>query len=159
MFSTVRDQRFSLLERTVKTGEMESKEKFFSQTRNRGYHFLPTVDVVFYPLAQEFFPFSARYEGERGPSWWRKFGVLTAFSIADPSKDFVLGTAWASRSGFGVKVGAHLSFQDRLPEGIEEGQTLPDQVISVDQRLDVGLATGVTLDTRLFKSIFGVIFK
>jgi hypothetical protein len=157
--STMRDERFQLAQRTITEGMTMRTEKFFVQTRDRSYHFLPTIELLIYPQAREYFPWKSRYPGERRPSVLKEMGLLVGFSLVNPTKDFFFGTAWMSRGGFGIKGGLHLGFKDTLPKGIEPGETLTDEITVVQQKLKRGAFFGVSMTTQVFKDIFGVIFK
>lgn len=158
MTSTMDDQRYQVLERTLADGK--TKEKFFAVTRDRSYHFLPTIELMINFVPRDGFPWTPRYTDEKRPSRWRDFSALIGFSLADPTKDFLFGAGWLpGRVGVGLKGGFHLGFKDTLPDNVKPGQALTEETTIVQQTLRQGYFIGVTLETQLFKDIFGLIFK
>ena len=151
--STLQDDDFALIEEEV--GEV--KQRKFVKTRDRGYHFLPTVEFLMYPTGRTAFPFNQRYSGEARPSKWKQVGILAGFSMTDPTQDFFLGTAWMPRAGFGLKAGLHLGFEDALPDGISEGQVITAPVF-LREKLESGIFGGITLNGQLFKDLFSAVF-
>lgn len=165
MVSTMKDANYELANRTVVITDTTSRmENFFVRTRNRGYHFLPTIELIIYPKRRDFMPWKARYEGEKKPKF-KNLGLLLGFSLADPSQDFLFGVAWLPRQGIGLKAGLHVGFEDELPKGVAliDGQDisapLTEELTFVREKLDYGIFAGLTLNSQLFKEVFGLILQ
>ena len=158
MASTMKDQQYQVAERTLADGK--TTEKFFVQTRDRDYHFLPTIELMINFVPRDGFPWKPRYAGEPRPSWTRDLSALIGFSLSEPTKNFLFGLGWLpGRVGIGLKAGVHLGFGDALPPGVVAGQTLTAETTFLQQKLRHGYFAGATLEMQLFKDIFGMIFK
>jgi hypothetical protein len=158
MRSWFHDVKYQVFQRTVTSGGSSTTENFFAQTESHDYRFLATADLIYYPFKREFFPWRARYPGERQPPRYKELGLLAGFSITDPTKDFFLGAAWVPRTGIGIQGGIHFGFVDGTPP-VPLGQAITNGVTSVSQRLDHGGFIGLVMHMQVFKDVFGAIFK
>jgi hypothetical protein len=157
IISDVRDQKFQLVQQSVTTSGTTSTSQFFVQSRNRGYKFLPTVDLLVYPVKRDYFPWKPRFDGEKPPVWWTKFGALLGFSLTSPTSDFFFGGAYMPNAGIGLKAGVHLSYVDTLPSGAKLGVPITAVSTTVTQTLDHGAFVGVEFNSQLFRDTLGVI--
>jgi hypothetical protein len=159
MWSWFHDVKFQVAQQTTTTGGVSTATNSFVQTQDRSYRFLPTVDLVFYPFARDFFPWKARYPGEKRPSFLKEIGLLAGSSISDPTKDFFFGGVWVPRSGIGIQGGIHYGYVDHLPDGVTLNTPITASVTPVTQKLDHGWFVGVIMHMQVFQSVFAVIFK
>lgn len=158
-YSGLKDQKFKLVQQTVTTNGTTTTNQFFVYSRNRDYRFLPTVDLLVYPMARDFFPWKPRYAGEKAPSRWSKFSGLAGFSLSSPTTDFFFGGAYLPDFGIGLKAGVHLGFVDQLPKGVTVNTPVTATSTIVTQTLDHSYFVGLEMNAKLFKDIFGVILK
>jgi hypothetical protein len=160
MRSDVKDQKFQLVQQTTTTnGATSTSSQFFVQSRNRSYHFLPTADLLIYPIKRDYFPWKPRFEGEKPAQWWTKLGGLLGFSLSSPTSDFFFGGTYMPSAGIGLKTGIHLSYVDALPKGVQLGVPITAVSTAVEQRLEHGYFVGVEFNAQLFKDTLGIILK
>ncbi len=165
MRSWIHDVKFQAFQQSTTTSGTTTTDTFFAQTRNRSYRVLPTINVIYYPFAREFFPWKARYDGEvSGKQAWvkerlKEVGAQAGFSLTDPTKDFFFGGAWVPRSGIGIQGGIHYGYVDQLPPGVSLNTPVTANVTSVSQRLDHAWFFGPIMHMQVFQQLFGVIFK
>jgi hypothetical protein len=159
MRSNVKDVKYQLVQQTSTTNGTSTTSQFFVQTRNRSYHFLPTVDLLVYPIKRDYFPWKPRFYKEKPPAWWTRFAGLLGFSLSSPTSDFFLGSAYMPNAGIGLKAGLHLSYVDSLPAGVKLGVPITATSTHVEQKFDHGYFIGVEFNAQLFKDTLGVILK
>jgi hypothetical protein len=157
--SALKDVEYTLATQTVTENGTNRTVQSFQQTKDRSYRFLPTVDLLIYPFARDFFPWTARYPEERPPLWWKRFAGLAGFSLSSPTKDFFFGGAYMSNWGLGLKSGVHLGYVDQLPANAPLNQPLTGPIAVIRQTLDKAYFVGVTMNAQFFKDTFAVIFK
>jgi hypothetical protein len=159
MRSNVKDVKYQLVQQTSTTNGTSTTSQLFVQTRKRSYHFLPTVDLLVYPIKRDYFPWKPRFYKEKPPAWWTRFAGLLGFSLSSPTSDFFLGSAYMPNAGIGLKAGLHLSYVDSLPAGVKLGVPITATSTHVEQKFDHGYFIGVEFNAQLFKDTLGVILK
>lgn len=163
--STMKDEEFQQVKRTAAAAGSTpaSTELIFVPTVERSYRFFPTVEVLYYPSARSFFPRykkadQARVEHRQGG--WQDVGALIGFSASQPTKDFIAGGVWMPGTvGVGLKFGWHFGFREALPKGVEPNKPVTGDTIFLEEGIRHGFFFGASLNTQLFKDLFGLIFK
>ena len=159
VYSGLRDEDFTVATRTVpdSSGAVDEEgdpksvaEKFLLATKERNYHFFPSLNLVYYPKARDYFP---------GRSAFPAIGILAGFSLTDPKDDFLFGANVEFSPLVAFSGGLHLGLVPELPEDLEPGDTIPpDQVVVIEEKLSPAAFGALSLDLQFFKNVIGGIF-
>jgi hypothetical protein len=155
IYSRLRDEDFIVTERVSAVDSSVARQVL--RTRNRDYHLLPSIELLFFPFSrQEYLPWRVEFSRAR-PGFLRRtvngLAILGGFSIADPSQDFFLGGALMHPVGLGIKAGWHFGFEDRAPVLMEGETTL------IEEDLDHAGFVGIAISGEVFKSLLAPILK
>lgn len=161
IYSQVDEVDFALTTRSITETKPDGttssvKKQEIYQSKGSEYQIEPVFNIMIYPKAKDLNQQSYRTRG--GKVWIP--GILVGFSLADPTKHYMLGVNFEPRAGLDLNLGWHWSKQPRLFDGYEVGQLLGESdTLPKSESFEDGFFLGVSVDTRLFLDMFKALFS